>query len=112
MWPTLKGGDRARLEPVRLSVPERGEVVVARIRGAFVAHRVLSVDGDRLLLGGDNCVTPDPWVPMSDLLGRVVEVEREGRLLSRGEWDRGPSWLGRARLWAKRRFTFVARRAA
>jgi hypothetical protein len=120
MWPALRSGDRARLEPARLDgsalaadalVP--GDVVVARVGAAFVAHRFVGrLEGSRVLLRGDNCSAEDPPVTVSRLLGRVVAIERNGRILERRAWDRRAGWLGRARVWTKRKLALALRRSA
>ncbi len=109
MWPTLLTGDEA--ETLRLtSAPAPGEVVVARIAGQLVIHRVRAVRDGWLELKGDNCQDADPPVPLAEVVGKIHRVRRAGRLLAPSEWDRGPTLLGRVRLKLRRRVGGLWRR--
>jgi hypothetical protein len=96
MWPALRAGDEAGIDPLE-GEPKVGEVVVAKIGSAFVAHRVMSVAGDGVVMRGDNCEADDPKIPLQAIVGVVTEVRRGGRVVSQA-WDGGPTKLGRARL--------------
>jgi GNAT superfamily N-acetyltransferase len=76
MEPALSPGDRLRVAPFRDRGPARDEIVVARRGGRIVAHRVVALDGDRVVLRGDGLQSPDPPLALDDLIGRVIEVER------------------------------------
>jgi signal peptidase I len=77
MHPTLRDGDVVLIEPIERC--HRGDVVVAKLDGRIVMHRVVSVDGDHVRLRGDNRVECDPPIALADVIGRVARVEREGR---------------------------------
>jgi signal peptidase I len=77
MHPTLRDGDVVLIEP--LGRCQRGDVVVAKLDGRIVMHRVVSVDADRVQLRGDNRVECDPPIALADVIGRVTRVERDGR---------------------------------
>jgi len=47
----------------------------------YVLHRVIELSGDTVLTRGDNCVTPDRRMPLSDVWGKAVLIERGKRLL-------------------------------
>ena len=74
-----------------------GDVVLCRTGdGRLLAHRVARVDRQSrprsILLQGDACPWPDGLVPVDNVLGRVVAVERGAR---RVRLDAGLSrWLG------------------
>jgi hypothetical protein len=72
MAPLLEHGDEVTLaapsEPV---VP--GQIVVARLGGELLCHRLLWIDGGLCELAGDTDLRLDR-VLLADLLGRVVEV--------------------------------------
>ncbi len=94
MWPSLRAGDLAGVEPLtRAPVP--GEVVLARFDHALVLHRVRRCDSGVLALRGDNSPEEDPPLPRSRILGRVQRVRRGGAVLE--GWDWGPWRLGRWR---------------
>src|SRR5689334_22015788 len=77
MWPSLRSGDVARVEPLT-EAPRPGEVVVARFTHALVVHRVRRCDADACVLRGDNVPAEDPPLPRARLLGRVGLVRRGG----------------------------------
>jgi len=83
MVPTLLPGDVLSVEraPLRDILP--GEIAVFARDAYIVTHRVVARDGDspaaRLITRGDCARRADPPVRASDLLGRVVAVERNGR---------------------------------
>jgi len=101
MWPSLRAGDLAGVEPLE-GPPRPGEVVLARFDAALVLHRVHGAERGTLSLRGDNAPSEDPPLPLSRVLGRVRRVRRAGVELAEG-WDVGPSRLGRVRAVVKRR---------
>ena len=106
MRPTLRDGDRVLVEPF-LGLPCLGQIVLARVAGLFVVHRLVAVElsgGRRLYrLQGEAEPGPDGAVLREDLLGRIVTVMRQGRRI---EIDDGPH----ARRWALRRCALRRRR--
>ncbi|MCP3099375.1 S24/S26 family peptidase [Myxococcus sp. K15C18031901] len=100
MWPSLRAGDLAGVEPLE-AAPRPGEVVLARFAEALVLHRVRATGQGMLSLRGDNAARVDPPLPLSHVLGRVRRVRRAGVELE--GWDWGPSRLGRVRALVKRR---------
>jgi polysaccharide biosynthesis/export protein len=96
MHPTLRDGDRVVAAPF-LGLPQPGQIVLARVAGVLVAHRLVAIQsasGRRIYrLQGDAEVAPDAGVLREDLLGRIVAVLRDGRRL---EVDDSPSARRRA----------------
>jgi hypothetical protein len=101
MWPSLRAGDVAGVEPLT-EAPRPGEVVVARFAHALVAHRVRRCDVDTCVLRGDNVPAEDPPLTRARLLGRVRLVRRGGEVLAPTRWDVGPRRWGRWRVVVKR----------
>ena len=101
MWPSLRSGDVAGVEPLA-EAPRPGEVVIARFAHALVAHRVRRCEADACVLRGDNVPAEDPPLPRERLLGRVSLVRRGGEVLAPGRWDVGPLRWGRWRVVVKR----------
>ncbi len=98
MRPFIRDGDVLLVRPgleIRL-----GDVVLCRAgEGRLLAHRVTRVDRQShpcsIVLQGDACPWPDGKLPLDNVLGRVVAVERGARRI---RLDAGlPRWLGR--LW-------------
>src|SRR5687768_3880530 len=92
MWPTLRAGDLAGVEPLE-GAPQAGEVVLARLPHGLVLHRVCSSAQGVCTLRGDNSPQEDPPLPTAQILGRVSQVRRRGVVLKEG-WDQGPKRLG------------------
>lgn len=101
MWPSLRAGDVAEVEPL-VEAPRPGEVVLARFESSLVLHRVRWCDGSLCALRGDNGGLEDPPLPLVRILGRARRVRRGGALLEMDRWDVGPRRLGRWRATLKR----------
>jgi len=90
MEPALRAGDLAVIAPF-LGLPRPGQIVLARVSGRLLAHRLVEVtlrEGRRIYrLQGDAEPGMDGAVRREDLLGRVVAIVRQGRRL---EVDDGP----------------------
>ncbi len=95
MAPLFLPGDKLRLEAVGSHV-ERGWVVVYSSRGEFQAHRVTRVRGEEFWARGDNMINEDGPLGLEAVVGRVMSVERDGKLSQPWglEWPR--LGLGRA----------------
>jgi phage repressor protein C with HTH and peptisase S24 domain len=83
MTPSVRDGDLLTVAPLGDGRIQRGDVVLARIGGRLVAHRVVLVDGANAQLRGDASPRVDA-VPVDALLGRVVGVRRRRGPLRRG----------------------------
>jgi signal peptidase len=73
-----KGRDVVTIVPMDRS-PKRGDIVLfpaKRLGGDYVLHRVVRVDGARLLTRGDSCAQPDGWIDADMVWGRAARVER------------------------------------
>lgn len=91
MWP----GDLLEIRRQDPAAIRRGDVVVFRRDGRLVVHRVIRNNGRHLLTHGDHVTRPDAPVPLTEVLGCVVAIERrhrrfEPRLTARA---RMLSWL-------------------
>lgn len=82
MLPLIQDGDRVLVAHGCTDV-RRGEVIVFWHEDGLVAHRVLHVhDGDAgpiFVTKGDNASQFDPPSSSSEIVGRVLAVERDGR---------------------------------
>jgi polysaccharide export outer membrane protein len=111
MRPALRDGDAVVVAPF-VGPPRPGQIVLARVGGALVAHRLRRIEvapsGRRYRLCGDAAGFDAP-VGRADLLGRVVAVVRGG---TRQPIDDHPAALRRAlrRLDRPRRARALARR--
>jgi|GEM_PF-808292 len=49
--------------------------------GRYVVHRVRKISENRVQTLGDNCWNPDPWMPLENVWGLVMRMERNGRVI-------------------------------
>ncbi len=82
MLPTLWPGDVLTVQSVRPEQVEPGEIALYMRQDRFFIHRIVSTDLKRdqafLVTRGDSMFEDDPAVDNSELLGRIVEVQRAG----------------------------------
>jgi len=78
MFPLIRTGDRIIIKPVRSPAP--GDVIVFKRNDELVCHRLRRIsmkDGITFLqTKGDNQFKPDEPITLSDILGKVVEIDR------------------------------------
>ena len=72
MHPTIRCGERLQVAPVNPAELVRGDVVLARQQRGLTAHRIVRIDGQRIITRGDNCAHDDPAFTAGDVLGRIV----------------------------------------
>jgi signal peptidase I len=85
MWPSIRAGDRVRIAGLAFPELRRGDVVLRRLSGMQVVHRVWRPTAP-VLTRGDAGRAFDPVLLEGDLLGRVVAIETDGR------WRTVPSY--------------------
>lgn len=74
-----RGRDRVTFVPLDRQL-KRGDVALFESPpGRYVAHRVYRLKENRMQTLGDHCWNPEPWLPVSAVLGLAIQVER-GRL--------------------------------
>ena len=85
MLPTIHGGDRVLVTHGCAGV-RQGDVVVFRLNGLLVAHRVLHIKGGaddkKFVTKGDSTGQVDPHVSDREIVGRVLAIERGGQHIS------------------------------
>lgn len=86
MRPTILDGETIRVQPVSPPDIRQGDILLYRLRGGVVVHRVVGIgreQGDALLfnLRGDATGVSDKPVAAQQILGRVIYVERNGRCI-------------------------------
>jgi signal peptidase len=82
MHPTIRDGEAVTVAPVRASDVRRGDIILYRAERGFIAHRVLQLKGGAdapiFITRGDASTSCDAPVSASQVLGRVICVERNG----------------------------------
>jgi signal peptidase I len=91
MHPTIRHGDVITVEPVAPSRLKKGDIVLYRLHTGFIAHRIVTIkerDGFGLtfLLRGDASTTCDTPVEPEQILGKVVCLERDHRIIDPNNW--------------------------
>ncbi len=83
MHPALRSGDVVTVTPIDTYPVPIGAIVAAEAPGGggLVVHRVVGRSGTNLLLRGDNATHADGIVSEAAVIGVVVRVERNGRLV-------------------------------
>ena len=89
MQPFIEGGrDQVRL--LRKDSVEVGDIVLARLTGRYVMHRVFSIDGERIVLMGDGNIAGTEQCRRQDIMGTVTAIIKEKRTVipGKGTWWR------------------------
>ena len=86
MHPTIRNGDVITVEPVAPTKLKRGDIILYRFRPGFIAHRIVNIDerdgwGRTFILRGDASTTCDDPVEADQVLGKVVCLERDHRII-------------------------------
>ena len=81
MTPFIKNGDFITISPLFDIPPRVGDVVAFNYEraGNPVVHRVVGKRGKAFLITGDNASHTHDLVPETDILGRVTQIERDGK---------------------------------
>jgi len=85
MNPTLQAGDSLITEPYNNEKVRPGDVVIFKPLGSVnnVVHRVVKADKHGIQTRGDNNNKVDIWIfTPDDIIGRVVSIKRNGRVLT------------------------------
>jgi len=86
MLPFIQDGDVVTVTPPGGLPPRLGEVVACchPETRKLVVHRVLARRDGEILLQGDNTLTPDGYISLEEVLGRVTRVARHGNRVRLG----------------------------
>jgi len=91
MTPSILPGDMISIQRTQINEISSGEVILFSQNGRLFAHRVIAPAGNpnelRLITRGDRLRHNDPPVSSSELLGRVISVERGGRIIDFAAWN-------------------------
>ncbi len=87
MRPMVREGDLLEIQPANPATLRTGEIVLCLLpEQRVVIHRIVRVDqrsaGLRFLVQGDQALEPDGWLEAESVLGRLVELERDGKRIS------------------------------
>ena len=96
MHPTIRHDEVVVVAPVEPVCLTPGDIVLSRCEEKITAHRLVRIDEEdmtgvmdgpapgrpMMVLRGDACSVCDPPVPESQIVGKVVAVERQGRMVN------------------------------
>ena len=91
MLPSLWPSDIVQIEAASLDGVRHGDVVLAYRDGQFFLHRLLSACGSGFVSRGDSMPVADPAYSADCLVGKLVAVERRGKVAGTtrlGFWSR------------------------
>ncbi len=89
MLPFIRGG-RDSVVLRKCTAPSIGDIVLARVGGRYIMHRIISLGPDRCTMMGDGNLSGTESFGYSDLIGKVIWIVRPGGKRVRP---------GKARLW-------------
>lgn len=86
MRPFIIGGRDSVVLTSLTRSPEVGDIVLALVKGRYIMHRVIMVEGSRLTLMGDGNVKGTERCVVDDVKGIVSEIHKEsGRRVKPGK---------------------------
>ena len=78
MLPFIRGGkDSVRLR--KMPSVAVGDIILVRLPGRYVLHRVIGIQGNQITLMGDGNIRGTENCSTEDILGTVVAVIRDGK---------------------------------
>lgn len=87
MTPFIRDGDVVTIAPVKNYTYSPGTVVVFTRPGTqrLTVHRIIKNTQDQVYIAGDNCTgCMDGWVPIENVIGRVIRIDRNGHRIRLG----------------------------
>jgi len=90
MRPLLRDGDRVLIRPVSPNTLRRGDIITFMADGRLYTHRYIKrvnpgSGAARLITKGDRNPDLDRWrIAPDEVLGRVVSIEKKGKMLNLG----------------------------
>lgn len=84
MLPFIRGGKDTVVLQKKDSV-EVGDIVLARLKGRYVLHRVIARDGEALTLMGDGNIQGTEACTVQDIMGTAIAIGRGGKDITPGK---------------------------
>jgi hypothetical protein len=79
MLPSIWPGDILTVRRVNPAELAKGRIALYRRQGNLIAHRIARVEPQRLITRGDTLPHDDPPLNVSEIIGQVVGIDRNGR---------------------------------
>ena len=77
MAPLILSGDAVVIEKVLLNELKRGDIIMIFRNGEFITHRFISRQKNEWYTKGDQYHSLDQPVASEDIIGKVIEIERQ-----------------------------------
>lgn len=78
MLPFIRGGrDSVRLQ--KKESLQVGDIVLVRLQGRYVLHRIIALEGEKVTLMGDGNIVGTESCLRSDVMGTVVAIQKGKR---------------------------------
>lgn len=84
MLPFIRGG-RDSVVLAKKDTVEVGDIVLVRLPGRYVLHRVIALDGERVTLMGDGNIAGTEECTLADVMGTAIEIGRGRRSVKPGK---------------------------
>ena len=84
MLPFIRGG-RDSVVLMKKDTVEVGDIVLVRLPGRYVLHRVIGLEGEKVTLMGDGNISGTEECTTLDVMGTVIEIGRGKRTVKPGK---------------------------
>jgi hypothetical protein len=84
MLPFIRGG-RDSVVLLKKDTVEVGDIVLVRLPGRYVLHRVIGLEGEKVTLMGDGNISGTEECAIPDVMGTVIEIGRGKRSVKPGK---------------------------
>ena len=81
MFPTIKAGEKLLVQTKFFKDLTKGDIVVRRMNGKLIAHRVVGYENDSIITQGDNSFKRDFLMYKDDYIGLVIGKNKAGEYL-------------------------------
>jgi signal peptidase len=95
MLPAIWPGDVITVRGCNLTELQPGHIALYRRDGKLTAHRIQELTSDHLIARGDSVPCFDPPVRANEIVGKVVSISRDGKILPLEQtfWHRAVSTI-------------------
>lgn len=89
MSPLIEINDRVFVKRVLPSEIKTGDIILFRSDDVFVTHRVIKLsrqNGRAMFLQKGDASNHAAWVPLDDIVGKIITIEKKGKFLNLTSW--------------------------
>jgi signal peptidase I len=90
MSPLIEINDRVFVKRVLPSEIKTGDIILFRSDEVFVTHRAVELSkqtGGTMVLQKGDASNHASWVPLNDIVGKVITIEKKGKFLNLTSWQ-------------------------